>query len=71
MESIPGIGTDTVRTLQADLPELGKGSAEHIKLFTLKFSFTAACLPIGKQAFTLLNHAIYSTSDILTVRNMS
>ncbi|MDR2642919.1 MAG: hypothetical protein LBC74_09000 [Planctomycetaceae bacterium] len=30
-----------------------------------KFSFTFACLPIGKQAVTLLRHAIYSTNSIL------
>jgi transposase len=30
LQSIPGIGVDTVRTLQADLPELGNGNAEKI-----------------------------------------
>ncbi|MDR0609414.1 MAG: IS110 family transposase [Planctomycetaceae bacterium] len=30
LESIPGIGPDTIRTLLADLPELGEGSAEKI-----------------------------------------
>jgi transposase len=30
LQSIPGIGPDTVRTLQADLPELGKGSVERM-----------------------------------------
>jgi hypothetical protein len=33
------------------------------KMFTFEFSFTVACLPIGKQTFTLLSQAIYSTSS--------
>ncbi|MDR2757371.1 MAG: IS110 family transposase [Planctomycetaceae bacterium] len=30
LNSVPGIGVDTARTLQADLPELGEGSVERI-----------------------------------------
>jgi hypothetical protein len=37
----------------------------YFKLFTLEFSFTFACLPIGKQALTLLSQAIYSASSII------
>ncbi|MDR2172310.1 MAG: IS110 family transposase [Planctomycetaceae bacterium] len=43
LQSIPGIGVDTVRTLQADMPELGEGSAE-------KISALAGLAPQNKES---------------------
>ncbi|MDR2641705.1 MAG: hypothetical protein LBC74_02805 [Planctomycetaceae bacterium] len=34
------------------------------KLLTLEISFTAVCLPIGKQAFTLLSYASYRMNSV-------
>ncbi|MDR2642290.1 MAG: hypothetical protein LBC74_05810 [Planctomycetaceae bacterium] len=42
-------------------------SFNKFKLFVLEISFTAASLLIGKQAFTLLSQAIYSTSNITKI----